>query len=780
MSEYSDIIDADPETPEEEPNADPWHRSDDDILAQARKEYRACCDAESENRNNAKADLEFLSGGEAQWDAQAVTMRKADGRPVITVNSLPTYLHQVTNDQRMNTPSIKVHPVDDQADIETAKVRQGLIRHIEYDSNADVAYDRAVNSAAAVGFGYFRLVTDFEGATSWNQNIMFRSVRNALSVRIDPLSTEPDGSDMKYAFVEYRMSKDAFRREWPGATAATTTLAGDEYSSWITDADVLICDYYKIETRRTTIVLLSTGESGPKDELVPPDGRLPAGLTITKEREGEMSRTMLYKITGVDVLARTEIKCEWIPVFPVYGDEIDIEGKVIRAGIIRNAKGPAQMYNATMTSATEEVLMRAKAPWVMAEGQEEGYEDEWEQANVRAFPYLRYKPVGLGDKLAPPPQRNQMADVPTGLLSLAMHASDNIKKTTGLFDASLGARGTATSGKQELAQQREGDVANYHYMDGLLRTIRHCGRCINNMIPAYYDTERTVKILGEDGATSYATINKAGSLDMKAGKYDVTVTAGPSYTTARQENAEFFANALSAAKDPASAAVFSYLAIRNQDVPGGETATKMMETLLPAPAKAVIDQENAKGSQDEGDVIQTSQGPIPVKMVPTLLDEMKAQLGALNEALEKADAAKKQTELLKQQQAMREQELEPARIAADQQKTAAEIAKAEAARIQAEADLIRARSEAEAAPFKARADAEKAEADRLTAEVNYVNAQADAQIAAAKAQSEALNGDTTAFEAWKTTLESETRIRVAEIMARSRNQGKGNGNGKTV
>jgi len=305
--------------------------TDDQIPETARRHYKMCVDAEGDNRANALDDLRFKTGGEAQWDPQAVAARKRDGRPIITVNDLPNFIHQVTNDQRQNSPSIKVHPVGDKADIEAAKVRQGLIRHIEYDSNADIAYDRAVNSAADIGFGYFRLVTEYESETGANQKIMFKSVRNALSVRLDPLSTEPDGSDMSFAFVECLNSREAFKQEYPDAEANNTSLMGEgntSYNGWLSDETVLVCEYYCIKKTVEDVVLLSNGESGFKKDLI----SLPPGVTIVNTRKGERRRVMLYKITGVDILERTEIKCRWIPVFPVYGDEIDIEARSREAG----------------------------------------------------------------------------------------------------------------------------------------------------------------------------------------------------------------------------------------------------------------------------------------------------------------------------------------------------------------------------------------------------------------------------------------------------------------
>lgn len=704
--------DTDDQTVDSEAAKAPGSESNDEILAKARREYQLCQSADSENRTMALDDLRFISGGEAQWDVRAVSARKADGRPIITVNDLPTFIHQVTNDQRLNRPGIKVHPVDDNADLETAKIEQGMIRHIEYDSNADVAYDRAVNSAATIGFGFWRLVTEYESETSFNQKIMFKSIRNALSVRIDPLSTEPDGSDMQFAFVESLMSKDEFKKEYPNAKAATANFAGDaSYAAWISDQNVLVCDYYCIKRTEEEVVLLSNGESGFKADLL----EMPPGVTIVQRRKGERRKVMLYKITGADILETTEIKCKWIPVFPVYGDEIDIEGKVIRSGLVRNAKGPAQSYNVMISGATEEVALRTKAPYIGAEGQFEGHEQEWMQANNRAFPYLEYKATMLDGVLAPPPQRQPMADIPAGMLAMAMHAQDNKKKTMGLFDASLGARGTATSGKQELAQQREGDTANYHYYDGLLRTLRHCGRCLGSMIPHYYDTARVVRIMGEDDTVTFAKINepnvekKAGEdgkvraflNNVSAAEFDFTVSSGPSYSTMRQENVEFFTNAMQAAKDPATAAVVTYLAMKNQDAIGAEEATKMLKVLLPAPVQAAMEE----GDEGQEEMIQTPKGPLPVSQAGQAIAHMDQQLQAATEALEHAKAAdvqNKERELaIKAKEAETKAfEAETARMearakaAAEAERAKSERMKAEASLVQAQADLLRAQAEA--------------------------------------------------------------------------------------
>ena len=514
-------------------------QSDDDVISEVKHRFELSMTADSENHKEALDDLQFLKGN--QWPEKQRKSREADGRPCLTVNKIPTFLQQVTNDQRQNRANIKVTPVSIDANPKTAELIQGMIKHIEYDSAADAAYDTAVNSAAGIGFGYFRLVTDYCSPDSFDQEIKFKRIRNPFTVYFDPASTEPDGSDSQWVIITEKMTKKEFEAKYPDATVTISGFAvnspGDsQRQHWVWQDMVRIAEYYRIEFEPATLYLLGDGTTVFEEP--------PAGVQVFKKRATVKKKVVWRLITPYEVIETVEIKCQWIPVFPVYGTEIDIDGKIYRAGLIRNAKDPAMMYNFWMTSATEEVSLRPKTPFIGAEGSFEGHEKKWLQANNRSFPYLEYKPTSVDGQLVPPPSRQPMADVPVGVLAMAAHASDNIKQTTGLFDSSLGAAGNATSGKQEIAQQKQGNVANFHYTDNFIRTLRHAGKCIIDMIPHYYDAERLVLARGEDGTVSQAVINKwdeaaqAVVNDLKVGKYGVAVTPGPSYATMRAEAAD--------------------------------------------------------------------------------------------------------------------------------------------------------------------------------------------------------------------------------------------------
>ena len=625
-------------TPREDQNRDASEQAkdtdDDAIISECMDRMRISMAADSENRTNGLDDLAFLKGD--QWDERIKQQRALDGRPCLTINKLPTFLHQVTNSQRQNVPSIKVHPTH-QKMMKLAEVVQGAIRHIEYKSNADVAKDTAVNSTAAIGFGYFRLVTQYCDDSGFDQEIVFKRIRNPFTVYWDPASVEIDGSDQQWNIISVRMPRSEFKVEYPDADPCNFGVVrglGDRYADWITAEEVRVAEYYRIFREKATAVLLSNGESGWKDKLI----ELPPGVTIVKERQSTRNIVQWFKLSATQVLERAEIPCKWIPVFPVWGDEIDLDGRVYRRGLIRDAKDPARMYNYWMTSATEEVGLRPKAPYIGAEGQFEGHETKWAQANVRSFPYLEYKPKSLAGQLAPPPQRQQMADVPTGVLSMAMHASDDIKATTGIFDASLGARSNETSGVAISRRDRQGETANYHYTDNLNTTLRHVGRCILDMWPKVYDGTRTLQIMGADGKVSSVEVNKPQVEQDETGQavetlmndmsmvadFGVTISVGPSYDTLRQEAVDGMIQ--TAQSWPKLMDIAGDKVVRSMDWPMAEEIADRIEKTIPPELRSDED-----GGGEQNDTVDTPFGPGPKEQLPAMLGQLKQQLDGMQQ-----------------------------------------------------------------------------------------------------------------------------------------------------
>ena len=615
-----------------------------DIVQEARERYQLCLDAE--DRQEALDDLTFLLGGENQWDADAVRQRALDNRPCLTFNNIPAILHQVTNDARRNKQSIHVAPVDDGADAKVAEVIGGLIRHIEYASDADAAYDTALEGAARIGFGYFRLITEYCDPMSFDQEIKIKRIRNPFTVFIDPDAQEADASDMKFAFISTKIARTEFDRLYPGRAAggdAIGTAPGDN-ATWVGKDYVRLAEYYRIEHKADTLVMLRDGTT-----ILKSDKQFSAALDAVAERPTSVPTVMWYKINGWEVLEKAEIACPWIPIFPVYGDEIDIDGEVTRNGIIRNAKSPKKMENYWNTSATEEIAMRTKTPFIGALGQFEGLENDWNQANTRNFDYLEYNPVSVDGNLAPPPQRQPPADVPTGFIQMAMMARDSVKAVTGIYDASLGNRSNEVSGLAIRARQQQGDIANFHFTDNLTRAITRMAKCLIAMIPRIYDTERVVRILGEDRRTAeHVAINKPVEAeddqgnairtvlnDLTVGKYDVTVSTGPAYNTMREETV---ANMVEVGgKWPKLFEIAGDKLVKAMDWPGAQEIAERIEKTLPPGLK--------DGGDEQPQMVQTPKGPIPIDQAGQLIGQLNQAMEAMQADMEKLESGMAKAQL---------------------------------------------------------------------------------------------------------------------------------------
>lgn len=572
---------------------------DAELLSRIRKRFDRCIQNEAENRKAGLDDLRFKAG--QQWPPDVGAQRATDRRPMLTVNKIPTFVHQITNDQRQNRPAIDVAPVGEKGDREVAKMYKGMIRAIERDSSADIAYDTAFESAVSNGWGYFRILTEYESDDSTdNQVIVIKRIRNPFTVYLDPNMQEPDGADARFGFVTEMAPKDEFESEYPDAQPVNFDISGEgeSYKSWIGKEEVRVAEYYELTFKKRERVILSNGADVWEDELHEDvEAAIDAGrMTIEKTRTVNVPTLMWYKVTAVEVLEREESIFRWIPIIPVIGNEIDIEGKVKLSGIIRDAKDPQRMLNYWRTLMTEVVALAPKAPFIVEEGQIEGHEAQWKNANLKNYPYLAYKGTSVSGKPAPPPQRQQFASVPAGIVQASQDAAQDMMATTGIrFDATMNERMVDESGKAVRELRRSGDLGNFHYVDNLGRSLKHAGRIIVDAIPKVYDTKRTLMILREDGEEETVTLDphapkpyaetqagdgkKMKTFNPNAGKYGVTVVIGPSYATKRIEAAQSmldFARAM-----PQTASLIADLIAKNQDWEGAQEMADRLAKALP-------------------------------------------------------------------------------------------------------------------------------------------------------------------------------------------------------
>ena len=570
-----------------------------ELLARMRKRFDRCVQAESENRKAALDDLKFKAG--EQWPSDTAAMRQADRRPMLTVNKIPTFVNQVTNDQRQNRPQINVSPVGEKGDREAAKMYRGWIRAIERDSVADIAYDTAFDGAVSNGFGYCRILSAYEDKDSFDQVLRIKRIRNPFTVYLDPDRLEPDGADSKFGFVAEMMPRDEFKGRWPDADQMPWTQAGigEDMKNFADKDNIRVVEYYEIKTDYRDLVALDNGHIGFEDELhADVAAAIAAGkVKVIKRRTAEVPKQTWYLATAVDVLEAKPWPGSFVPIAQCIGNEIDIQGKVRLSGVIRNAKDPQRMYNYWSTAETEMIALAPKAPFIMEEGQVEGHEASWKQANTKSYPYLLYKGVNLNGKPAPPPQRQIFAGVPQGIVQAKQGAAQDMMATTGIrFDATMGERMTDESGRAIRELRRSGDLGSFHYVDNLSRMLRHIGAMLIDLAPHYLDSPRYVTVLREDDTEEVVRIDPNADkaytetkgqdgktlkvFNPKIGKFGVTVTIGPSFATKRIEAAESmmaFAKAL-----PNTAQLIADLIAKAQDWPGADEMARRLAKAVPA------------------------------------------------------------------------------------------------------------------------------------------------------------------------------------------------------
>ena len=543
-------------------------------------------DSDTQNRQEALEDLKF--GGGDQWPVELQNSRNLESRPVITVNKVDNYCRQVCNQQRQQRPRIKVHATNTHEDMVDAQVIQGIIRHIEVNSNAEHAYDNAFEYAVRMGWGYVRVRTDYVSEDSFDQEIFIDPVDNPFTVYFDPNSVAPDGSDADRCLITTMMPKKEFKKLYPeasvdGGTSFTQRGTGDSQSEWITKEDIRLAEYYYTVREKATLYQLSDGSSTFAEDKDLFARLAMAGITVIDKRSSYKKTIKYCKLTANEVIEEGSWAGRYIPIVPVYGRHLIVGDKRHKFGMIRYAKDPQRMYNFWQTSITEGVALAPKAKWLLAEGQDEGHENDWAQANIKSFPVLRYKQTDIEGRPAPVPVRLQPEPPQAGVMAAAAGVDNDIKTIMGVFDPAQLGQGNI-SGKALNGQQQQVDLTNFDYYDNLTRSIAHIGTICLDLIPKIYDTERVMRIIGDDGKPELLTVNQRDATgrvlnDMTVGQYDVVMDTGPGYDSKRQEAVANLGPILAA--DPALMEKIGDLYFRNQDFPGADVIADRLATLNP-------------------------------------------------------------------------------------------------------------------------------------------------------------------------------------------------------
>lgn len=594
--------------------ADKDAQRDEDIFQECADRLQICDDAESENRIRGISALAFRDG--SQWDADIANARKIDNRPALTINHTDTFCARVENTLKQQRPRIKVHPVGGGADIEDAKVVNGLIRHIETLSNSSIAYDTGGVSAINIGWGYWRIVGEYCDERSFDQELKIKPIRNTFTVYMDPTSVMPAGEDQQWCIITEKMNRREYKRKYPKADNCEwqADSAGDNSLDWENKEELRLAEYYRIHEVPDMLYQLSTRKTILKSELPPDDQMMQAGVSIAVGPDGapisrKTTRKVVewFRLNGKTIVDRRTIPGRFIPVIRCQGNVLDLNGRVKRKGMVENLMDPARMFNYWRTAQTERYALAPKAPWVVAEGQIEG-QPEWHSANQKAYSVLVYKPIAGpdGQTMIPPPQRQAPAQVEAGMSEAASGAEHDLMAVAGMPQENPEIASRVVSGNKYLAR-RQGmqDLTHFQYYDNQTLAIMWTGLILLEQIPYYYDTARMQRIIGDDGVPEVVGINQPNigpdpnnpqmqailsvKNNLKLGQYDVVMDTGPGYQTKREEGTEAMMQLLDTPLGESIVKVGPDVILRGMDFHGADDLADRLAATTPEGMKKALE-----------------------------------------------------------------------------------------------------------------------------------------------------------------------------------------------
>ena len=597
--------------------------SQEKFILDMREQYQADVDFDRLNRFEAIDDLRFAAG--EQWDPVVLAQRKS--LPCLVINTIPQFTAQLVGDWRESRKAIKIIPSNDE-DEDVASVREDLVRSIEMQSRADRAYDQAFESMIQCGDAAYKITVEYAKDDVFDQDIFIRPIEDALAVVWDRFSIDPTGRDAKRVFVDDRIPKDEFERKWPGKAAGSDLLDSDKIDrlspgGWITDESFRVTEYWRMIERQKTLALFDNGKMYEIDDTNI-DQILEANGTPTRTRLVWCRYAQMHYCSGTAILAGPyEYRLNRLPIIRMSGRIVNVAGRRVRYGLVRFMKDPARLKNFWRSIAAEQLGYAPKAQWLATQSAVEGRQEAFRKAHLTRDPLLIVNDeavIGQNiQRIEPPAPQNAI------FTEVSMNTQD-MKDVSGIQDASLGIRSNETSGKAIMSRQHEGDIASQTYYDNADAALLEGGDVINQLIPQIYDGTRVVRLIGANEAVKFKRINDPmdpKAVDLGAGKYDVALTTGASYTTRRVEAAAAMMDAIQVY--PELMQIAGDLVVKAQEWPGAEELSQRLRKTIPPNLLAGEDGEEPQ---------------VPLSQLQQMQQQMQAQMAALQQENQQLKADK--------------------------------------------------------------------------------------------------------------------------------------------
>lgn len=628
------------------------------IVEEARERFALAERVNKSSRQQAISDTQFALGDSInnyQWPEPTRKARQFDSRVCLTINLTAKHCDNIINNIRKNRPSCRVMPVDNFSDKKTAEIISGLIRNIQSSSAADDAHDLAAEHMVYGGEGFWRVVTEYESEDSFDQVIKIKPVLNPQLVFIDPNAKAQDRSDAEWGFVFEDVSKEQFRREYPDIDASSWV---NNDGGWVTPETIRIAEYFWCEYIPDALLLLDDGSTILGSEMY--DNLKRKGdtlkntdtgetIAIIKTRDTQRKQWKWCRLVGGsdDPIDLQDWSGSYLPIISVVGKEVNVNGEIIRKGLVRDLVDPARMVNYMYSEAIQSMALQNKIPYMAASEAIEGYESVWKSANLENRAYLPYNAYDEDGKPLPVPTRQAPVMMPAAQVQMLQLSTEEMRGVSGQQNANFGIRSEASSGIGIQRLNAQSEISTFHFPDNLSRALRYEAVVLIDLIQKNYDTKRIVRILGQDGTMQHATLdpeheapyseNQGMDDDIEKifnpslGKYDVVIDTGPSFQTQRQE--AFASLTDLAGKSPNLMGVAGDIIMRAADFPMAQELADRLEKSLP-PAL----QPQKQGKDQSAQVAQQAQ------QMQQQLQQMQSQLQEAQAKLQQAESGQAKTQ----------------------------------------------------------------------------------------------------------------------------------------
>jgi hypothetical protein len=605
---------------------------DEDLIREARERWNRAAEAEEAQRARIVLAKQFRVG--KQWPDAIRIAREGGGsiqgqsaqppRPCLVVDRLSQPVRQVSNTIKNASFGFDVLPSGGGSDSDTADIFKGYLRWMLNRSRGESPVEWAADQAIEGGIGWFRLRTDYINET-WDgpltpealwQALFMERITNNLTVYCDPSAVRPTRSDMQWALVTEDLSREEHQRKWPDADIRdleTFTSTGDTsaWKSWVSAENVRVAEYYRIVYTKRHLYQLTDGtvtETKPDDKQ-----------DIVAERVMQVPSVKCDIINAVQSLQSFEWAGSRIPLIPILGEELNVDGKVHLRGVIEEGMDAQRMVNYTYSGAVEIFALAPKNAPMVVGASVANYKAIWQTRNTINHAYLPYDAWDQDGKEYPPPVLDTTEPPIQAAVELMRVSEDAIKATTSTGDASLGnTNPNERSGRALQALQAQSDLANSNYPDNVKRALIYAGELAVEIIPKITQKGQIIHILGMDDEPEQVMIGQPYQehpqtgvpqasppevtpelaamsnglhkfYDLNNGRYAVTVSVGKATATKREEGAAALGELIPHLPPP-MAAVLTPEYIEQLSMPNAHKMAEIARKALPPELQAASDQ----------------------------------------------------------------------------------------------------------------------------------------------------------------------------------------------